>query len=659
MSNAQSAEMVFSSNRADLGAPVTPSTLVSRSNRLDLAQPKSTQSDFEKILDRMEQLEFALAEALIRADEPVEGPETSVVLNDLSGRIDALSRSVSDLASRQRSPEAGGADLAEQLGRIADRLDAAAASRADETAMIAARLTALEAGAETRFAPIEAALQALSIQLKEETSQDGKAALSQIQAAQTQLLSRLDALPEGAKQLAAKVDALQQSADMRPEIAAMAVKLAELPTTEELAQLLSGIGRAENHLKSQTDIMADGLATVEAKLAAQIAHVAEAVDTVANRPTPAPDIAPLREMTARHMVAQKTIADRHAAQIAQLSERFAKVEDEIKALPDREAVDGIETALNGALESNKQPLVSRLDALTGMVTTLANDVKLAQDSALDLSQLAEPLLARMDRLDATAEQRQRELNRDVAEIGARPVPVTDLTPIRESLARMMVALQTMHQSREASDSDITSKISALSDGLQSLPDRIEAGADQRQRDVLREVGAIAERPIPAPDLSPVRETMSRFMVALKGLEDARANSEAELAAKFAALTDRVENMPSSATSEEIAEIRRALEPIATAAKNTDASVQALAVRPMPALDASAVRSAFSQQMVAISTWMKRQDVLQSAMSDLLETLVEQGGRKADENALPETLKTLISRGPIFGAQTDRNRGGAA
>ena len=540
MQNAQSAEMVFTSNRAEPAEPLNGTPRLR-------AQPDGA---FEKIMDRIEQLEFALAEAVLRTDE--QTPVTSAPLEALASRLDAISKQLAGSTSSESDGD---------LSRIVDRLDAAAAARADEMAAISARITALE---ETRFAPIESALQALA------TNQ---------QTAIAEVLARLE-------------------------------------------------GAADTQLRAQVDRMADGLATLEAKLAARLSKIGETVETFANRPTPPPDITPLREMTARHMVAQKTIADRHASQIAKLIERFSSVEAEVQALPDQTALD----ALRAAIDAGQTPIVSRFDELTEMVNTVSADVKRWQDT--NLSDLTEPLMARMDRLDTSAEQRQRDVNRELAELAARPQPVNDLTPVRESFARLMVALQAMHQSREAFDAETAKKIDVMMDGLQALPDRFEATSEHRHRDLVREITTLAERPLPAPDLTPVRETMSRFMVSVQALEDARANSEAELAARFGLLSERIEGMQTGSDPDALSKL---LEPMAEA-------IQAISDRPAPALDTSAVRSAFSQQMVAISTWMQRQDVLQLAMSDLLETLVERNSAKGQDADVVETVKTIVAAG---------------
>ena len=541
MQNAQSAEMVFTSNRAD---PAEPPNAMTRLR----AQPDVSDGAFEKIIDRIEQLEFALAEAVLRTDEQ-DGPDMGPTLEALTSRLDSISRQLSHT------------DPVGDLSRIADRLDAAAAARADEMAAIAARISALE---EKRFAPIEAALQDLA--------------------------------------------ANQQTA------------IAEI-----LARLESS---AETQLRAQVDRMADGLATLEAKLAARLSKIGENVESFANRPPPQPDITPLREMTARHMVAQKTIADRHALQIAKLIERFSSVEAEVKALPDQSVLDEIRTAI----DAGKAPMIKHFDDLTEMVRNVSTDVKQWHDT--NLSDLTEPLMARMDRLDTTAEQRQRDINRELTEIAARPQPVNDLTPIRESFARLMTALQAMHQSRETVDAETAKKLDIMLDGLQVLPDRLEAGSEQRQRDLVREIVTLAERPLPAPDLTPVRETMSRFMVAVQSLEDARANSEAELAARFGLLTERIEGLQTGSDPDALSKL---LEPIAEA-------VQTVANRPPPVLDTSAVRGAFSQQMVALSTWMQRQDVLQLAMSDLLETLVERNNAAGPDADVIEAVKTIVAAG---------------
>ena len=536
MQNAQSAEMVFTSNRAE------PAEQPNGTPRLRV-HPELSNGAFEKILDRIEQLEFALAEAVLRSDEP--GPDMTAALDSLTSRLDALSKGMTS----------------DDMGRIVDRLDAAAAARADEMAAVSARIAALE---ETRFAPIEAALQSLAANQKD---------------AIAEILTRLE-------------------------------------------------GAADAQLRAQVDRMADGLATLEAKLAARLSQIGETVETFANRPTPPPDITPLREMTARHMVAQKTIADRHASQIAKLIERFSSVESELKALPDQSAMEG----LRAAIEAGQAPIVGRFDELTELVKVVSADVKQWQDS--NLADLTEPLMARMDRLDTTAEQRQRDLSRELADLAARPQPVNDLTPVRESFARLMVALQAMHQSREASDAENAKKIEVMMDGLQALPDRLEAASEHRHRDLVRDITALAERPLPAPDLSPVRETMSRFMVALQSLEDARANSEAELTARFGLLIEHIEGLQTGSEPDVLSKL---LEPIAEA-------VQSIADRPAPVLDTSAVRSAFSQQMVAISTWMQRQDVLQLAMSDLLETLVERNSAAGQDPDVIETVKTIVAAG---------------
>jgi len=652
MSNAQSAEMVFSTNRAEMPVSSAQTTRVTRAARLDLATSHGPgQDEFQAILDRIEQLEFALAEAVLRSDVETQ-PDLGPALGDIATRVDAMARTLDDLAARAK-PENHG-NVGEVLDRIADRLDAAAASRADDTAMLAARLTAIEAGAETRFAPIEAAVTTLASQVQE-TMQGFSSELerlatsaaedrSEIKTMQASLRDQIAALPQPVdvtddlERLAGQIASLPQPTDISDELATIEKKIARL----DLDAVTHAIGKTDAALKDQVDALNERLSTMEATLSARVAHMSEAAQTLANRPVPAPDIAPLREMTARHMVAQKSIADRHAAQIAQLADRFAKVEAGVQALPDRTTLAGLKTDIGGALEKGRQPLVTRMDALTGMLATLANDVKLSHEMAPDLSLITEPLMARMDRLDTTAEQRQRELAREVEEIGARPQPVTDLTPMRESFARLMVALQSMQQNREGAEAEMADQIKALTERLQGLPDRMEASADQRQRDMIREVEALAARPIPAPDLTPVRETMARFMVALKTMEESRSSSDAEFAAKIDLLAEQINELPTAASPEDLAKVQVAMAPLQAALATMGEQVKHLAARPAPTLDISTVRGAFSQQMVAISTWMKRQDVLQSAMSDLLETLVEQGADKSEQNALSEALKTMIS-----------------
>ena len=84
MQNAQSAEMVFTSNRAD---PAEPPNGMTRLR----AQPDMADGAFEKIIDRIEQLEFALAEAVLRTDDS-DGPDMGPALEALTSRIDSISR---------------------------------------------------------------------------------------------------------------------------------------------------------------------------------------------------------------------------------------------------------------------------------------------------------------------------------------------------------------------------------------------------------------------------------------------------------------------------------------------------------------------------------------------------------------------------------------
>ena len=426
--------------------------------------------------------------------------------------------------------------------------------------------------------------------------------------------------------ITARISALEET-----RFAPIETALQDLAANQQtaIAEILARLeSSADTKVRAQVDRIADGLATLEAKLSARLSDIGANFETFANRPPPQPDITPLREMTARHMVAQKTIADRHAAQIAKLIERFSNVEAEVQALPDQSVLDEIRTAI----DAGKAPMLKHFNDLTDMVRSVSTDVKQWHDT--NLSDLTEPLMARMDRLDTTAEQRQRDISRELTEIAARPQPVYDLTPIRESFARLMTALQAMHQSRETVDAETAKKLDVMMDGLQVLPDRLEAGSEQRQRDLVREIVTLAERPLPAPDLTPVRETMSRFMVAVQSLEDARANSEAELAARFGLLTERIEGLQTGSDPDALSKL---LEPIAEA-------VQTVANRPPPVLDTSAVRGAFSQQMVALSTWMQRQDVLQLAMSDLLETLVERSNAAGPDVDVIEAVKTIVAAG---------------
>lgn len=456
MSNAQSAELIFSSNRAEAGAtPVAaaPTPLPQATDQLSL----------QRILDRIEQLEFALAEAVLHFE--AQGSQIAAqpdALQALSHQVQELSRQ----ASVARPAEDPGA-----LRDIVDRLDAAAAARADETAMIAARLSVLEAAADGRATPVETALQRMATQIQK----------------------------------------LTDSATAR--------------------------ARAE------------------------------------------------ADAAARHLEAEKALTDRHAAHIAQLVDRFTRVEAALKTLPDQTVMDSLRHEIGGEIEKGRQPMLTRLDAVTGMLATLSNDAKAARDNAPDLSTMAEPLMARIDRLDTAAEQRQRELTRELTDLHARPLSASDLTGVRESFARLMVSMQAMHQTRESADEEILSNINALSGDVLAISDRVSA-----------HLGDGAEK----------------------------------LAERLEAFATRVE----AASPADVGAVETALAQV----------TEALAERPAPTLDAETLRDAFSQQMQAVETWMQRQDLLQSTMSDLLATLVERGAGADETVDFVETLRTVIAAG---------------
>ncbi|MEM1273956.1 MAG: hypothetical protein AAGF88_09065 [Pseudomonadota bacterium] len=444
------------------------------------------------------------------------------VQSQLAGKIEPLSDKIGGIETR----------LADQLAEVFRAFEKADAAHAAHVAPLAETLHAVRAQLTGKIDPLADHLKEVSTQLNATDEAVAKA--------QAELSERIAALPE--------------PRDYSEKIAALSAQIADLPAPHDTSAELAGL--------------AEHLSQLEGKIIGEARRLADAAEAAANRPLPIPDTRPQREAMARYTVALKTIADRHEAHLSDVIDRLGAVEAALRAVPGDGAIAELGSGLHAGIDAMRQPLVTRMDALAGMLTSLVNDFKLARAEASDFSRVTDPMLSRLDRLDTLADNRQRELMQDIESLVARPIPTLDLTPVRESLAR--------------------------------------------------------------------------FMVAMQGMQQNRSDAETELLAKFDAIAAQLDAQPSAATPDDVAALAATLTPLQGQLEDLEKGISTLTARPAPSLDLSPVRSALSQQMVAMTTWMKRQDTLQSAISELLESLLARSGDAPDIDAVIETLKTLIS-----------------
>ncbi|MEM9319523.1 MAG: hypothetical protein AAGA70_11035 [Pseudomonadota bacterium] len=628
MSSAQPARMVFVSNRTDpvLGVDVT--SPIARPPRLDLAASQPIDDRIDQLLERVSELESSLADALVRTDDVARrmGEDNGAILGALgriSDRLDGIGSPDPQIDTVLTRIDEIAAKGAAKGAALEARLEAAAAPIAQiselgpQLAQLIAPLTDQlslaqehhkQSAADLRNGQESLAKQIKDLVLPADVSGDIATLAAQLGqlldrpdlgggladlAALTATLPTRDVLRDSVADLSAQIDDLKMPPDVSEDVAAIAGQIADLAVPPDVSGDIAALATQLAELALPPDLSAEmtalaaqiaalpepvdpaddigalsvRLAELETHLLAESRRLAEAAETAANRPLPVPDMRPQREATERHTQAIKSIAERNEALVSDVTNRLGTLETALRALPGHDAIGGLNDRLGTGLDGLRQPLVARMDALAGMMTSFVNEAKAAHEEATDWSRITDPMMSRLDRLDTAADARQREL--------------------------------------------------------------------------LEDIETLAERPIPAPDLTPLRDALSRFMVALQGMQQSRSDGDAAIEAKIDTLVTQMQTAPRPAGPEDIARLAAEFAPLHAALEATGEGIKTLSARPAPSVDPATIRAAFAHQMSSVNAWMKRQETLQSAISELLENLVSRDGQdKTDE--LEESLRTLIA-----------------
>lgn len=375
MSHGPSADLMFSSHRKD-------------------AVPGTTRSpggdDLTKVLDRIEQLEFAVAEAVVlfEARDGVHLPDPSQALADLTVRIDTLAGRLAGLAAvseRAMPPK-------EQIDRMATRLDALSSTRADELSMMEARFSGLEAALDTRLAPVEAVLQTMATQLQDLQ----KTAAEQADAAAIDRADLKDGQARMAKQVAELVNMQAPPGEMAAATAQVAHLSDRFTTLEKVLGDMPGAG-------ALSDLR------IEVGAALQRAHHSEAarfdemvvlIDTLSSEVKAAldlgPDMAQFSDLLMARMDRLDTAADLRQRELTRtLSEAETSAVQPDTISPIRDMFTRLMVALQGMHQSRETAEAALQTALNG----IGGDIR-----------------ALPDRLEAGDSARARNLVREMADM---------------------------------------------------------------------------------------------------------------------------------------------------------------------------------------------------------------------------------------------------
>lgn len=342
------------------------------------------------VLDRIEHLEDALAEAVLRSDDPDgEGASTPLTpqLDAVVDRMDALQVMLADIQAQTQAQT---------------RPQTEAQTQALAPEGMDSRFDAMEAALADRLGPVEAALLSLS---------------EMYQASSARLETLFDQLA--------------------PMMAAQSPPVGD-DMTEKLDLLLAR------------------------------------TETILDRPVPEPDLAPLHDTAARTMISQKSMSDRHSAQLAQVLERLTM----------------LETHLAPGLGD-------------GGVTPATAEVATAMRDAI---------LARIAELEAAMADRQTAISQALGARGAE----SGLSGLGDGSSRLMVALQALHQSQETTGSELRQTLFKLSHDVDALARNLNSDAEARQAVMLQELSAIGEQVAAGPNGENLRAALARELDILNG-----------------------------------------------------------------------------------------------------------------------------------------------
>lgn len=275
-------------------------------------------------------------------------------------------------------------------------------------------------------------------------------------------------------------------------------------------------GASGDHLNLQKII--DRIEQMEFALAEAVLHF-EAIGAIAHKQA---DTNSAEAQFAR-------IADRLDAIERQANARFGPIEAALHALA-QDLTQGAPTLADRTRNDRQAAQIAQLlDRFTHLEASISSK---GGAEGPDAASVLQPIMARLDGLDASVDQRQQELAQNLQSLTAQ-----DFSSLRESYARLMIAVQAVNQSHEATGRDVQEVLGKLSSDMTSVSEKLTSLNDQ----------------IAAVDATPL------------------------------------------------------------------------------------------DQLEAFGTWMERQEVLQSAMSDLLGTLVDRDGSH-DQKEIIEMVKTLIAAG---------------